>query len=161
MSFAPLKLEERRRVAIRLAGIADAALKLGTRRQVVLVSTYANGPMTGICRIEPPQPGPAASKEEQFAHLCVTLAGRAAQEVICGVTQPLPRRDEARARQTARILCARYAAGDSPEEVMDAAYSFVKKFMDEQRAVVLKLAEELMRKGELQGDEVERLVKEA
>lgn len=158
MTFAPLKDEQRRRVACREAGQSVATVKLATRRGLVRVQLYPKCRAFGQTESRANPIQRLATKEDQLADLHIALAGRAAEEVIFEDKSPLSEANLHQASRMAEVLATRYGVKASEDEIISQAYEFVKKFIEEHRASVTAVAEALLQVGELTADQVKEIV---
>jgi ATP-dependent Zn protease len=158
MTFAPLKDEQRRRIACREAGVSVATVKLATRRGLVRVQIYPKCRVFGQTESRANPIQRLASKDDQLADLYIVLAGRAAEEVLFEDKSPLSETHLLQATRMAELLATRYGVKASPDEIIAQAYEFVKKFIEQHRASVTNVAEALLKQGELSAEQVEAII---
>src|SRR5260221_10426179 len=122
MTFAPLKPEQKRRVASCQAGIAVAVLKLGTRRTLVRVQIFPRCRQLGLTEFKASAIQHLATTADQLADLQITLAGRAAEEVIFENKSPLSGSDLVVANAMVKALVTRFGVKDPEEKILSDAF---------------------------------------
>lgn len=158
MTFAPLKPEQKRRVACCQAGIAVAALKLSTRRTLVRVQIYPQCRALGLTEIKANAVQKLSTVADQQVDLQVTMSGRAAEEVIFGDKSPLSGSDLVVANAMVKALVTRYGVKEPEEKIFTNAFDAAKKFAEANQAAIVKVADALCARGELSAAEVEAIV---
>lgn len=158
MTFAPLNKEQQRRVACALAGEAVATVKLSSRRQLVRLSMVEGGLMQGLCETRPALTQRLPCKEDQLTDLHVTMARKAAPDLLCEQGALPSAANVARAAAMAQALVARFRVKGPETKVLDRAYEYAKKFVEENRAVIEQVALELIIQSELSAEQVSAIV---
>lgn len=160
MTFAPLTLkpEQKRRIACCQAGIAVAVLKLGTRRTLVSAQIFPQCRVLGITEFKASAVQHVPTRIDQLADLYITLAGRAAEEVVFETKSALSGSDLDRARAMVSALVTRYGVTDPKEKILTDAYDVAKKFAESHQATIIKVADALVERGELTAAEIEQIV---
>ena len=179
---------DKRRLAYHEAGHAVAAVKLLTRHRVARATIEARHDIGAAALVawKPLEEIHTKTKEELLADIQISLASRAAEQVFLGPgeEQAGASGDLAHATQTAEAMIKLYGmngslisyggimgagpfggGGGGPsrevERLLDQNFKRVKMLIEENRAAVAAVAEALIEKHALMGDEVYELVAKA
>jgi ATP-dependent Zn protease len=171
--------EEKRSLAYHEAGHAVAQLKLYKRRRVTRVTIIRHDGALGFAATKPVQETYTTDREELLAHIQVGLAARAAEELflgtqLSGVYSDLQGATRAAAAYIGLLgmngsLYSSAAFGDgSPdpgmkkeiEKLLREQFLKVKHLLDGNHDLVIAIAENLLTRLELNGDDLIRIEEE-
>ena len=172
--------EEKRRIAYHETGHAVAMVKLYTRERLHKVTIIRHGSALGFAAPKPIEEQHTRTKDEFLADIQVSLASRAAEQLFLGIEMSGASSDLRQATQTADAVIrlfgmngTLYSAAGTGEMLPDAKakreidrllerqFKRVKGMLAENRDVVVAVAEELLEKNELSGDEVMEIMSRA
>jgi len=173
--------EDKRRLAYHEAGHAVAQAKLLPKEKVHKVTIIRHGTALGLSQSKPLQEQYTASKEELLAHIQISLASRAAEELFLNIQLNGVTSDLDHATQLA-YLCLNVwgmngtlvsvptlarmgggAGGSDPREIdrlLRDQFIKVKQFLQANSDLVVAVAETLLQKLELNADEIDRIIAE-
>jgi len=148
----------KRKLAYLQAAHAVAAVKLLKRRQLVRVSITPK-PHTLACVETRPIPGkPLSTLEDLLIDLRVALASRAAEELLFSAEPDQRAAEIAQPLRMAQAIITRMGLTRSESELLNENLGFARQFVDENRSIILTVAEALVARSELSGKDVEALV---
>ena len=172
--------EDRRRLAYHEAGHAFAQLRLLPRERFAKVTIIRHGDALGLSATKPIEEMYTNTKEELMAHIQVSLASRASEEIFLGTKLNGVTSDLEQATRLAgacislwgmngSLYSARAFGQIQPdaqvkraiEKMLKEEYEKIKAFIYANRHAVAAIAEGLLQKDELDEDEVKALVAEA
>lgn len=170
--------EEKRALAYHEAGHAVAQLKLLKRHRVTRVTIIRHEGALGFAMAKKVQETYTTDRNEILAHIQVSLASRAAEELFLGIQLTGVSGD----LQTATQLAAGYVgswgmngsfysvgalggAGDASmkqdiDKLLNAQFLRVKQLIDANRELVVAIAEELLERLELTSDDLYRIMED-
>jgi cell division protease FtsH len=168
--------EEKRSLAYHEAGHAVAQLKLYKRRRVTRVTIIRHEGALGFAATKPVQETYTTDREELLAHIQVGLAARAAEELflgtqLSGVYSDLQQATRAAAAYIGLLgmngsLYSSAAFGDGTpdpgmkkeiEKLLREQFMKVKHLLDNNHELVVAIAETLLVRLELNGDDLVRI----
>jgi len=171
---------ERRRIAYHEAGHAVAQHFLVKRERIAHVTIIRHGEALGFMAPKPLEEIYTNSREEILADIQVALASRAAEEVFLGTQLNGVTSDLSQATLLAGLYVGAYGMHGSLysglafgqiqpdgktkrdiEQILDVQYKKVKGLIMEKRAAVAAIAEALMERNELTGDEAIAIIEAA
>jgi cell division protease FtsH len=172
-----MSAEDRRRLAYHEAGHAVARYLLSRKKdRVVKVTIVRHGEALGFAAWKPLEERYTASEQELRAELKTMLASRAAEEIFLDMKLSGVLDDFRRATQLAAYivgglgmegsLYSSLAFGPQPpdaqmkraiERLLDQSFASVKELLEENAEFVHAIAQALIEKHELSGDEVEEI----
>jgi ATP-dependent metalloprotease FtsH len=173
-----MSMEDRRRLAYHEAGHAIAMHFLYRRERLTKVTIVRYGGALGLAAPKPKEEIYTRDKNEILADIKVSLASRAAEELFLGTQLSGVYSDLQHATQMAMAyiglwgmggsLVSIAAMGGTPngalhqqvDRLLKEQYREVKRLLDENREAVIAVAETLLEKLELNGDEVAAIVRE-
>ena len=171
-----MAFEERRMLAYHEAGHAYAMMRLYRRDRLAKVSIIRHGGALGFAAPKPLHEYHTESREDIMAHIDVSLASRAAEELFLGTQFNGVVSDFASATMIAnwaiRVLgmdgtfSSALAGANDPrsqrrvERMLRWRYIKVRKLLSEHRAAVEAIAQALLEKDELVGEEVYTIVRQ-
>ena len=169
--------EERRRLAYHETGHAFAQLKLLPRERVAKVTIIRHGGALGLMAPKPLEEMHTHTKEEILGHIQVSLASRAAEELFLNIKMTGAVADLANATQLAGALIRAFgmngslysalAFGEAQpdpatkreiDKLLNTEYKKVKALLAANRDAVIAIAETLVEKDELDGDDIAAIV---
>ncbi|MCC7107357.1 MAG: AAA family ATPase [Chloroflexi bacterium] len=176
-----MTLEDRRRLAYHETGHAIAMVKLLSRSRLHKVTIVRHSSVEGALGFAAPKPNEeinTETKEEILARIQISLASRAAEQLFLGIEMTGARGDLANATRLATLVITYYgmngtlyqaeAVGQTVpdaqakreiEKLLDQQFKRVKQLLEDNRDVVIAVAEELLAKHDLTGDEVVEIVR--
>ncbi|HEY8476517.1 MAG TPA: AAA family ATPase [Chloroflexota bacterium] len=181
--YKSMPMEEKRRIAYHEAGHAVAMAKLLPREELQKVTIVRHTGVPGALGFAAPRPKEeifTRTKEELLADIQVSLASRAAEELFLGMQLSGVYGDLQQATRTATYMIAllgmngtfysNAAFGEfvpservkrEVEKILDVQYRKVKAFLWEHREAVIAVAEALLEREDLAGDEVYEIIRQA
>ena len=175
-----MMMEEKRALAYHEAGHAVAMLKLYKRMRVTRVTIIRHeGGILGFAMPKPVQETYTTDRTELLAHIQVALAARASEELflgtqLSGVFSDLQQATRAAAAYIGYLGMngSLYSTAAFGEGLPDGAmkkdidrllreqFLKVKQLLDEHREIVIAIAETLLQRLELNGDDLYRIMEE-
>lgn len=171
-----MKLAERRVLAYHETGHAFATAKLLPRDRLSKVTIIRHGRALGMSQAKPIEERYTNSREEILGEIKVCLASRAAEELFIGTTHSGVYDDLRQATNMAAAYLGLIGMGgrlfsyaalpqaqpdkEAIEQLLDEQYEEVKQFLANHADIVHAIAEKLLEKQELLGDEVMAIIKE-
>lgn len=174
--------EERRRIAYHESGHAIAQAKLLPRERVEKLTIVRHTGATGALGFMAPKPKEEIytyTKQELLAHMQVSLASRAAEQIFLGIEMTGASHDLQHATQLGGAVIGLYGMNGTfysnaafgqwtpdgvqkreIERLLDQQFAKVKSFLDENRDILIAVAELLLEKEDLSGEEVYALIEE-
>lgn len=173
-----MSYEEKRRLAFHEAGHAVAAVKLHRRARVTRATIIRHSDALGLVAWKPTEEIYTKTREEVLEDIDVALASRASEEIFLGTQLTGVTGDLQQATQAAAYLIGMYGMNGSlvsmavfggPDgevrrdvhKLLRERYAFIKRFIEDNRPAVEAVAEALLQRSELDGREVEAIVREA
>jgi cell division protease FtsH len=183
MSYA-----DKRRLAYHEAGHAVAAVKLLKRERVARATIESRHDIgaAALVSFKPIEEVHTETKDELLAHMQISLASRACEQIFLGEEMSGASGDLANATRIAQVMInylgmngtlvsAAGMGGGNPfggppagggntrdvERLLDQNFKRVKMLMEENRSAVVAVAEALIEKHALMGDEIYELVAKA
>lgn len=176
-----MSLEEKRRIAYHEAGHAVAAVKLWPKHLRVSKATIVrHGSSLGLVGSKPLEERHTTTKDELLAQIQVSLASRAAEQLFLGIEMSGAHHDLQNATRVADFIIRHLGMHGSlyqpaalgvafPDEVangkidrlLEEQFREVKDLLTKHHDAVVAVAEALLEREELQGDEIEELIDEA
>jgi ATP-dependent Zn protease len=172
-----MSLEEKRRLAYHETGHALAMVKCLPRERLHKVTIIRHGSALGLAAYKPKEEYHTMTKEELLARMQVSLASRAAEQLFLGIEMSGAHHDLMSATQTADAIIRHYGMNGSlfqppalgevlPDEVakgqidklLDQEFRKIKKLLEEYADEVHAIAEQLLEKMDLTGDEVMEII---
>ncbi len=170
--------EERRRIAYHEAGHVVAQMRLLAKHRVVKATIIRHGRAYGFAAARPVAEQHIRSAEEILAHIQVNLASRAAEELflgtrLVGVAQDLQNATNLAMHYIgtwgmAGTLYSYAATGDTRPDrelrarinaLLDDQLKYVKRILKEEEALVHAVAQGLLEREELFGDDLDDLAR--
>jgi ATP-dependent Zn protease len=171
--------EDKRRIAYHETGHAFAMVKRLPRERLHKVTIIRHGSALGLAQWKPNEESYTRTKDEFLGRIQVSLASRAAEQIFLGIEMSGASSDLASATATASAMIRQFgmngsfyvgtALGDfAPdaqakkdiERLLDQQYKVVKSLLEQNREEVHAIAEALLEKLELTGDEVQEIINE-
>jgi ATP-dependent Zn protease len=168
--------EDKRRLAYHETGHALVMAKLLPRERLEKVTIVRHGEVEGALGFAVPKPKEeiyTMTKDELLAHIQVSLGSRAAEQLFLGIEMTGASGDLQNATRLAGAYIAMYGMNGSLysnlafneaqpdpklkreiERLLDQQFAKVKAFLDDHRDEVIAIAEELLEKEDLTGDDV-------
>jgi len=171
--------DERRRIAYHEAGHALAAVKLFPKHLRVSKATIVrHGSALGLVGWKPLEERHTSTKDELLAQIKVSLASRAAEQMFLGIEMSGAHHDLQSATRTASYIIREFgmhgglfqpgAIGIAPgresdaiEKLLQEEFREVKALLSDHSDAMVAVAEALLEREELQGDELEQLIADA
>ena len=169
--------EERRRIAYHEAGHCYAQLKLLPRQRMTKVTIIRHGQALGLSATKPLEEMYTRTREELLADIQSSLASRAAEEIFLGTALTGVTSDLEQATRMAAACIGWFGMNGSlysvrafgemvPDPVMKREidkmlkdqYKKVKLLLESNKEAVAAIAEGLLEKDELDGDEIKERV---
>jgi ATP-dependent Zn protease len=180
----PLKsmnAEEKRRIAYHEAGHAVAQAKLLPRERIEKLTIVRHvGAMSGalgFAATKPKEEIYTYTKEELLAHMQVSLASRAAEQIFLGIEMTGASHDLQNATGLAGAVIGYYGMNGTfysnaafgqwqpdgqqkreIERLLDQQFHKVRAFLDSNRDILIAIAETLLQKEDLAGEEVYEII---
>ncbi len=160
MTFAPVTPDRRLVIAFREAGVAVAILSLAKCRDLVKVLIYPRTKVLGATESQllVSLDKLMSDEDDLFSELYIVLAGTASEEVMCEIQPTFAGSRLTPARQAATMLVTRHGVSSNEDKIINDAYIVAKQFVVENRSAIARVAEALLHKSELTGQEVAQLV---
>ena len=173
--------EDKRRLAYHEAGHAVAQAKLLPKEKVHKVTIIRHGTALGLSQAKPIEEQYTASKDELLAHIQISLASRAAEELFLNAQLNGVTSDLEQATQLAYLclnvwgmngtlvstpaLARMGATGGGADhreidKLLREQFIKVKQFVQANSDLVVAVAETLLQKLELNADEIEQVIRE-
>lgn len=171
--------EEKIRIAYHEAGHCVAQYKLLPNERMAKVTIIRHGQALGLSATKPREERHTRDKQEILADIQCSLASRAAEQLflgteLSGVTSDLEQATRMAAAyigwfgMDGSLYSARAFNEMVPDErtkarierVLDEEFKNVKKLLQENKDAVSAIAEGLLQKGELDGDEIAQIIQE-
>jgi len=171
-----MNLEDKRRLAYHETGHALVMAKLLPRERLEKVTIVRHGEVEGALGFAVPKPKEeiyTMTKDELLTHIQVSLGSRAAEQLFLGIEMTGASGDLQNATRLAGAYIAMYGMNGSLysnlafneaqpdpklkreiERLLDQQFAKVKSFLDDHRDEVIAIAEELLVKEDLTGDDV-------
>lgn len=168
--------EDKRRLAYHETGHALVMAKLLPRERLEKVTIIRHGDVEGALGFAVPKPKEeiyTMTKDELLAHIQVSLGSRAAEQLFLGIEMTGASGDLQNATRLAGAYIAMYGMHGSLysnlafnemqpdartkreiERILDQQFAKVKAFLDQHHDEVVAIAEELLEKEDLTGDDV-------
>jgi ATP-dependent metalloprotease FtsH len=168
--------EDKRRLAYHETGHALVMAKLLPRERLEKVTIVRHGEVEGALGFAVPKPKEeiyTMTKDELLAHIQVSLGSRAAEQLFLGIEMTGASGDLQNATRLAGAYIAMYGMSGSLysnlafmetqpdpklkreiERLLDQQFAKVKAFLDDHRDEVIAIAEQLLEKEDLTGDDV-------
>jgi cell division protease FtsH len=172
--------EEKRRIAFHEAGHCYAQFKLLPNERMAKVTIIRHGQALGLSATKPREERHTREKREIQADIQCSLASRAAEQLFLGAELSGVSSDLEHATRIAAAYIGWYGmdgtlyssrafnemvpdggAKRKIEKVLDTQFKEVKQLLDNNRDAVTAIAMGLLSKGELDGDEIANLVRDA
>ncbi len=175
-----MSAEEKRRIAFHEAGHCVAQYKLLPNERMAKVTIIRHGQALGLSATKPAEERYTRDKQELLAGIQSSLASRASEQIFLGVELSGVTSDLEHATQMAAAIISwfgmngtLYSARAFPsmgidertkrqiEKLLDQEFKKVKKLLEDNRESVIAIAEGLLAKGELDGDEITEIIQGA
>jgi cell division protease FtsH len=173
--------EEKRRIAYHEAGHAVSAIKLWpSHLRVSKATIIRHGSALGLVGSKPLEERHTTTKEELLAQIQVSLASRAAEQIFLGIEMSGAHHDLQSATRVADFIVRQLgmngslfaplavgqmvpdaAAQRDIEKLLEQQFKQVKALLLDHTDAVIAVAESLLEREELQGDELMELVTDA
>ncbi len=172
-----MSLEERRRIAYHEAGHALAQYLLQPKERVVKVSIIRRGEALGFSATKPTEERFTKTREELLADIQVALAARAAEELFLGTQMTGATNDLAQATHLANLMVSAWGMDGSLysgltynqlvpdlyrkqriERLLQRQFENVKRLLEANRDAVIAIAEELLRRDELNEEQLKGIL---
>ena len=173
--------EEKRRIAYHEAGHAVAAVLLWPEHLRVSKATIVrHGSALGLVGSKPLEERHTTTKEELLAQIQVSLASRAAEQIFLGIEMSGAHHDLQNATRIADFIVRQLGMNgtlyqptalghlqpDSQEkwvieDLLEEQFKQVKALLNEHYDAVVAVAEALLEREELQGDEIREIIEQA
>ena len=172
--------EDRRRLAYHEAGHGIAEVKLVSWRRIMKVTIIRHGDALGFMAYKPVEEKRVMLREELLLEMQVTLAARAAEELFLGSQSQGVGGDFSSATETAFNMLSHWGMDGSfystgpfgnavgatdpnmrrrIDQLLDQQYRKAKALLSEYSGAVHELAQELMKHDEVDGQDVEEMVR--
>jgi cell division protease FtsH len=171
--------EERRRIAYHETGHAFAMVKCLPRERLHKVTIIRHGSALGLAQPKPKEEHHTRTKDEFLADIQVSLASRAAEQLFLGIEMSGAHHDLQNATAVADAVIRHFgmngtlfqpaAVGEMVpddrakreiERLLEGQFKRVKALLQEHSDEIHAIAEQLLDKEELTGDEVQEIMKE-
>lgn len=174
-----MSVEEKRRIAYHETGHAFAQIKLQPKERLSKVTIIRHGSALGLSAAKPVEEQYLRTKEELLADIQISLASKASERLFLGTETTGMGGDLPAANRLAAYYLGMCGMGGSLytpaafgqfqpdtklkrdiETLLDEQYKNVKTLLENNREAVSAIAEALLVKEELDGDEVMEIVRE-
>jgi cell division protease FtsH len=171
--------EERRRIAYHETGHAFAMVKCLPRERLHKVTIIRHGSALGLAQPKPKEEHHTRTKDEFLADIQVSLASRAAEQLFLGIEMSGAHHDLQSATSVADAVIRHFgmngtlfqpaAVGElvpddkakkEIERLLEQQFKKIKALLHEHSDEVHAIAEQLLEKEELTGDEVQEIIRE-
>ncbi len=173
-----MSTEDKRRIAYHEAGHAIALVKLMPKERVVQLTIVRHGEALGYMMPKPVEEIYGYSVDELLADIQVSLAGKAAEQVYLGTEFTGANSDLQKATSIAGAIVGHYGMNgslyhvgafgpiQSPdakmrrdiERILDDQFKKVKAVLAEYREAADEIVDQLLKRGDLTGDEIVAII---
>src|SRR5919198_1493706 len=171
--------EDRRRIAYHETGHALAMVKCLPRERLHKVTIIRHGSALGLAQPKPNEETHTRTKDEYLGQIQVSLASRAAEQLFLGIEMSGAHHDLQNATAIADAVIRHFGMNGSLyqptalgeflpdakakreiERLLEQQFKKVKALLDENKEEVHAIAEALLERQELTGDEVQEILQE-